>query len=176
MLETPRLRLRTWRAGDKPFFAAMCADPEVMRDLGGPITRDASEAKLERYAKAYAQRGLSRWVVETHDGVFLGYTGVLHRPEHPLGEHYDLGWRLVRSAWGLGYATEAARAALDDAFTRANLTEILAYTSPDNPRSHAVMARLNLRRAPARDFTADFGQGDWHGLMWIADRASWPRS
>jgi RimJ/RimL family protein N-acetyltransferase len=166
MIETPRLILRRWAERDHAPFAAMNADREVMHDLGGPITRDASDAKLGRYAAAFERDGFSRWVLESRDGEFLGYAGVMHRFEPAIGVHDEIGWRLVRSAWGRGYATEAARAALHDVFARAKLTEVLSYTSPDNLRSQAVMARLGLRRDPSRDFTADFGRGDWHGLMW----------
>ncbi len=72
----------------------------------------------------------------------------------------------MRAAWGRGYATESAQAALDDAFRRKPLDEILSYTSADNLRSQAVMARLGLRREPARDFTT----GSWRGLVWVASR------
>jgi RimJ/RimL family protein N-acetyltransferase len=85
-----------------------------------------------------------------------------------LGEHFEIGWRLVRSAWGNGYATEASKAALADCFSRAGLQEVLSYTSPDNLRSQAVMARLGLERDPARDFTASYGKGEWRGLVWFA--------
>jgi RimJ/RimL family protein N-acetyltransferase len=148
----------------------MHADPEVMHDYGGPISRRDSDAKLERYATTYDQQGICRWAVESRDGAFLGYAGVMpSRPGHPLGLHFEIGWRLVRRAWGHGYATEAAQAALDDAFTRAGLAEVIAYTSPDNPRSQAVMGRLQMRRDPSRDFTADYDTiKGWRGLVWVA--------
>jgi RimJ/RimL family protein N-acetyltransferase len=147
----------------------MHADPEVMADAGGPLDRATSDAKLDRYAAAFEQYGFTRWAVESLEGGFLGYAGVLlARPDHPLGPHADIGWRLVRSAWGHGYATEAAQAALHDAFTRCGLTEVLAYAAPDNPRSLAVMHRLRLQRDPSRDFTAEYGDvGIWHGLVWV---------
>jgi len=114
----------------------MNAHPEVMIDLGGPITRPQSDAKLERYAAAFDQYGFGRWAIENLMGEFLGYAGIMpSRPDHPLGLHMEIGWRLVRHAWGNGYATEAAEAALNDGFTRAGLTEVLAYTAPDNLRS-----------------------------------------
>jgi RimJ/RimL family protein N-acetyltransferase len=82
-------------------------------------------------------------VVESCEGTFLGYTGVMPvAADHPLGSHFDIGWRLVRRYWGFGYATEAARAALADAFQRLGLAEILAYIAPDNQRSQRVMERL----------------------------------
>ena len=74
----------------------------------------------------------------------------------------------MRSAWGHGYATEAARAALHDAFTRCGLTDVLAYTAPDNLRSQAVMARLGLRRDASRDFSEPVGERMWRGLVWVA--------
>lgn len=143
-----------------------------MADLGGPVDRASSDAKLDRYRAAYAKHGLSRWAVEDANG-FVGYAGVMPRltPDHPLGAHYEIGWRFARAAWGRGYATESARAALKHAFER-GLREVVSYTSADNLRSRAVMARLELERAPSRDFVADYGQGrSWHGLVWVAHGA-----
>ncbi len=167
---TPRIRLRCWEAADRDAFAALHADPEVMLDYGGPINRAASDVKFDRYAAAYRRHGFCRWAVESQDGEFLGYTGIMPAGhDHPLGAHVDIGWRLVRHAWGYGYATEAARAALNDAFTRVGLAEVLAYTAPDNLRSQAVMTRLPLQRNPSRDFNANYdGIGVWRGFVWVA--------
>jgi RimJ/RimL family protein N-acetyltransferase len=74
----------------------------------------------------------------------------------------------MRSAWGCGYASESARAALADAFERCGLREIFSYTSADNLRSQTVMARLGLQRDAARDFVADYGGGAWRGMVWVA--------
>jgi RimJ/RimL family protein N-acetyltransferase len=88
--------------------------------------------------------------------------------DHPLGPHFEIGWRLMRDAWGRGYATEAAAAALDDAFKRVGLSEVVSYTAPDNLRSQAVMKRLYLQRDSSRDFSANYeGVGIWHGLVWV---------
>lgn len=171
LIDTPRLRLRCWTALDRAAFAAMNADPEVMLDQGGPLSREASDAKLDRYAAAFRQYGYCRWLVESREGEFVGYTGVMPSPSgHPLGPHVEIGWRLVRRKWGHGYATEAAGAALKDVFVRVGLTEVLAYTAPENLRSQAVMARLKLHRDPSRDFTADYpGLKAWRGLVWVAN-------
>jgi RimJ/RimL family protein N-acetyltransferase len=75
----------------------------------------------------------------------------------------------VRHAWGHGYATEAARAALTDAFDRIGLAEVIAYTAPGNLRSQAVMTRLHMQRDPSRDFTTDYDTNKaWRGLVWQA--------
>jgi RimJ/RimL family protein N-acetyltransferase len=170
MIETPRLRLRGWLDADRDAFAAMNSDREVMRDLGGPLGRAASDAKLDRYVAAYDQHGFCRWVIEDRDGGFLGYCGAMPSlGDHPLGPHVEIGWRLVRKAWGCGFASEAARAALDDVFDRVKLVEVVSYTAPDNSRSQRVMERLGLRRDPSRDFTVDYDNvGRWRGLVWVA--------
>jgi RimJ/RimL family protein N-acetyltransferase len=172
VIHASRTQLRCWQETDRDAFAAMHADPEVMHDYGGPITRSDSDAKLDRYAAAYLSYGLCRWAIEGRHGAFLGYAGIMpSRYGHPLGAHFEIGWRLVRHAWGRGHATEAARAALDDAFVRVGLAEVMAYTSIDNLRSQKVMDRLQLLRDPSRDFTADYDSGEgWRGLVWVARR------
>jgi RimJ/RimL family protein N-acetyltransferase len=170
IIDTPRLRLRSWTALDRDAFAAMNADSEVMLDQGGPLSREASDAKLDHYANAFQQNGYYRWLVESRAGEFVGYTGVMPSPSgHPLGAHVEIGWRLVRRKWGQGYATEAANAALKDAFVRVGFPEVLACTSPENIRSRAVMARLKLHRDPSRDFIAAYeGFNARRGLVWVA--------
>jgi len=172
-IQTERLRLRSWRPDDRDAFATLNADPEVMEDLGGPISRAKSDLKYERFANAFEQHGYGRWVIENTDGLFLGYTGVMPNSgeNHPLGPHYDVGWRLNRTAWGQGFAVEAARTALDDVFTRIGLSQVYAYTAPDNLKSQSVMHKLGLKRAPQLDYVQkvdeETGQS-WHGLVWIA--------
>ena len=171
MIQTQRLRLRTWHEEHRAAFAQMNADPEVMADQGGPVDRIKCDEKFNRYRAAYVEHGVSRWAVENADGTFLGYAGVMPRllPDHPLGPHFEIGWRFIRRAWGHGYATESAKAALEDAPRRARLQEIVSYTSADNLRSQAVMARLKFQRKPSRDFVAEYeGVGSWRGLVWVA--------
>jgi RimJ/RimL family protein N-acetyltransferase len=133
------------------------------------LDRAASDIKFDRYVAAFEQHGFCRWMLEDSDGQFLGYAGIMpSRPGHPLGLHADIGWRLQRSAWGQGYATEAARLSLRDVFKRTHLKEVLAYTSADNIRSQAIMRRLNMQRAASLDHSEPLGAGIWQGLVWIA--------
>lgn len=171
-ITTTRLRLRNWRETDREAFAALNSHPEVMHDLGGPIDRGDSDRKLNGYMQAFEDHGYCRWLLEEHDGTFVGYAGVMPRNgDHPLGFHHEIGWRLTRAVWGKGYATEAARSALKDAFTRAGLEEILSYTGPGNLRSQAVMSRLRLTRDESRDFVMPLENvGQWHGLVWTVRR------
>ena len=169
MIHTDRLRLRNWRESDRDAFAVLNAAPEVTQDLGGPLDRIESDAKFDRYVATFERHGFCRWALEDLSGQFLGYAGVMpSRDGHPLGPHADIGWRLVRAAWGRGYATEAAKASLRDAFERVRLEEVLAYTSADNARSRAVIQRLNLQRAASLDYSEPLGEGMWQGMVWIA--------
>jgi RimJ/RimL family protein N-acetyltransferase len=170
MIDTRRLRLHRWDDRHREAFAMMHADPEVMADYGGPINRSATNEKFERYVAAQRDHRVARWAVENLDGTFLGYAGVMPRLSkgHPLGPHFEVGWRFVRNAWGHGYATESAKAALRHAIHQVGLTEILSYTSRNNERSQAVMARLNLVRDPNRDFVTLTQSGEhWQGLVWV---------
>lgn len=169
-ISTDRLTLRPWRSSDADDFATMNADADVMADLGGPLTRGASDDKLDRFRATFALHGITRWVVTDRHGGFLGYCGIVpHADDHPLGEHCDIGWRLSRNAWGHGYATEAATAALADAFERLGLPLVLAYTAAENARSQAVMNRLGMERRADLDFASHYdGYGLWNGLVWVA--------
>ena len=159
-IETPRLVLRPWREEDRAALAGMCADPEVMWDYGHVFSRAESDLRFDRYSETYARLGYCRWLVE-RDGTFIGHCGIQPLgPDHALGECVEIGWRLIRAAWGFGYASEAALAALKDGFGRCGMGEILSYTSSTNARSEAVMRRIGLARAAERDHAA-------HGESWV---------
>jgi RimJ/RimL family protein N-acetyltransferase len=156
-ISTTRLVLRSWDEPDRAGLARMNADPEVMADLGGPLTRAESDAKFDRFVSVFQQHGFTRWVIEEPSLGFVGYAGiVIVNSDHPLGQHHEIGWRLGRAAWGHGFASEAAAAAIEDAFTRIGIKRVLAYTAADNIRSIAVMGRLGLHRTPHLDFTKSY--------------------
>ncbi|WP_168324068.1 GNAT family N-acetyltransferase [Rhizobium leguminosarum] len=177
MIETTRLKLRHFADHHRSPFAEMHADPEVMADLGGPIDNVESDLKFARYLAAQAEHGVARWAVEDVNGNFLGYCGVMPRmdPKHPLGSHYEVGWRFRRAAWGNGYAFENARAALSHAIHDIRLDQIVSYTGGDNLRSQSVMRKLGLVRDSSRDFTIRTSR-PWQGLVWLVPVGSWPRS
>lgn len=173
-LNTARLTLRPFTADDLPDFVALHADPHSMVDYGRPDTAAQAEAKLALYLKCQARHGLSRMHVSDDQG-FIGYVGVFRHDTHtPIGPHSEIGWRLLPRAWGQGLATEAARAALTHAFAQTGLTQVLAYTAPDNLRSQSVMTRLGLHRDSSRDFTEMVPDlGAWSGRVWVANRQDW---
>ena len=155
-LETERLRLRRWRDGDLTGLAALNADPRVMEHFPKVFSFADSEAMLGRARAHWAANGFGWWVVERRtDGAFVGIAGLL-RPsfEAHFTPCVEVGWRLSADAWGHGYATEAARAALRHGFERLTprLEEIVAFTVPGNLASRRVMEKLGMTRDPAEDF------------------------
>ena len=159
MIETERLTLRPWDEADRAPLAAMHADAEVMADYGGVLSRAQSDAKFDRYVATFERHGFSRWAVEDSEQLFLGYAGVRPSPpDHPLGPHAEIGWRLTRSAWGQGYATEAARAVRAWAFDSYAFPRLVSFIVPTNARSIRVAQKLGAVRdgtAALRGVTAD---------------------
>ncbi|KAK1180490.1 GNAT family N-acetyltransferase [Streptomyces sp. NBS 14/10] len=152
-LRTDRLVLRGWRESDLAPWAAMNADPEVREYFPGILTREQSDASVAHFQADLDQRGWGWWAVEVKaTGAFIGFTGLDPVDEDTPFTGVEVGWRLARPHWGHGYATEAARAALDHGFESVGLTEILAITTATNLRSQAVMRRLGMTRDPADDF------------------------
>lgn len=153
-IETGRLVLRRWRAGDQDAFAAINADPEVARFLPGVMPRALSDALIERFEAHFAQHGFGRWAVERRaDGALLGFVGgqTVHF-EAPFGPAVEIGWRLGVQAWGQGFAREAAEAVLRDLRQRIGLVEIVSFTVPANRPSWGLMQRLGFRRDLDGDF------------------------
>jgi RimJ/RimL family protein N-acetyltransferase len=153
-LRTERLLLRRWHDSDRDPFAALNADPVVMEHFPGPLKRQESDAFVDRMESHFAQHGFSMWALEVvSTGSFAGFVGLLvPRFEAHFTPAVEIGWRLARQHWGLGYATEAAHTALAFGFEEIRLDEIVAYTVPENVRSRRVMERLGMARNPADDF------------------------
>lgn len=153
-LATERLVLRPWRAADRAPFAALGADPRVMRFLGPLLARGASDALIDRFVAQFAERGFGPWAVEA-PGVaeLVGCVGLsVPRFDAPFTPCVELVWRLAPTYWGRGYATEAARAALRFGFETAGLAEIVSFTTRGNRSSRAVMERLGMAHDPRDDF------------------------
>jgi ribosomal-protein-alanine N-acetyltransferase len=175
MIVTARLILRQYRESDRAAFRAMMADPEVNRDGGGPLAPSDADALFARRGDHIAAHGFGKWALENRaDGAFLGFVGVTTIwPGLPVAPGREIGWRMVRAAWGHGYATEAARASLRDVFARTATDEVISFTQPENARSLAVMPRVGLARDASRDFLYETGLP---AVVFAARRADWERS
>lgn len=141
-LQTAQLLLREWREADRAPFAALNADPFVMAHLPAPLDRAGSDAFVERIRDHVAAHGYGLWALESDAG-FVGFCG-LAWTDVLGGRDLEVGWRLARSAWGRGYATEAARAAVEVGLRHA--AEVVSFTALCNERSERVMVRLGMRR------------------------------
>ena len=154
MLTSVRLQLRPWRDEDLPAFAALNADPEGMEYMPKCLAREESDAFAARIREGLTRYGFSFWAVEV-PGVseFIGFTGLSVPPyETHFTPCVEIGWRLARRFWGFGYATEAARLAMDYGFRSAGLPEIVSFTFVGNLRSRRVMERIGMTRNPEDDF------------------------
>ncbi|KUJ37293.1 acetyltransferase [Streptomyces albus subsp. albus] len=152
-LRTDRLLLRRWRESDLEPWAAMNADPEVREHLGELLTREQSDAAVALMRAEFDERGFGWWALEVREtGEFIGRAGLDEVDEDMPFAGVDVGWRLMRSAWGHGYATEAALGCLAFGFEGLGLSEVVASTTVDNLRSQAVMRRIGMTRDPADDF------------------------
>lgn len=144
--DTERLRLRPWTWPDREPFAAMNADPQVMRFFPSTQTREASDRSVDRWQGEFLERGWSNWAVELKArGEFIGFIG-LTVPSRalPFMPCIEIGWRLARAHWRRGYATEGARAVLRVGFERLRLREIVSFTARVNLPSRAVMERIGM--------------------------------
>jgi ribosomal-protein-alanine N-acetyltransferase len=153
-LLTPRITLRGWRSEDLAPFAALNADPEVMRYFPATLTRAESDAFAERIEEHLARHGFGLWAVELFGEVpFAGYVGLaIPAFQAAFTPCVEIGWRLARAFWGRGYATEAARAVVTFAFATLRLPELVSFTVPENLASRRVMEKVGMTRDPADDF------------------------
>jgi ribosomal-protein-alanine N-acetyltransferase len=144
MFETPHLRLRPFQLADATIAFPWLSDPEIMRYMptGQDDTLEQAEARITRYINHQEQHGYSRWLIfERSSGEAIGDAGLLYIPAS--GE-IELGYRLVKPWWGKGLATEVARGWLDYAFGDLGLTEIIAFSHPDNKASVRVMEKCGF--------------------------------
>lgn len=222
VLSTSRLRLRPWCDDDLAPFAAMGADPAVMRHMPSLLDRAASDALAGKLRAHFADHGFGLWAVDlvapaprprsapntaphtapntapntaphtpldtaphtkprTGAGPsfigFIGFVGLsVPHFETPFTPCVEIAWRLAKRAWGQGYATEAARAALDFGFTTLELEEIVSFTIPANTASIRVMERLGMSRDPAEDFDhprVPRGHRLCRHVLYRLDRPTW---
>jgi RimJ/RimL family protein N-acetyltransferase len=171
-VKTPRLVLRAWRGDDLDRYAAITADPEVMRHMftaSGPLSRQQAKESMERFERHWADHGCGHWAVEERrSGVLIGRIGLLHHPDWPEDpDNVEVGWLLDRNLWGRGLATEGGVAAVHFGFGELGLQQIISITNAANHASRRVMEKVGLHLA---------GHTRWrgHSVLWCsADRGSW---
>jgi RimJ/RimL family protein N-acetyltransferase len=140
-LETDRLILRMWREADFEEYAAICADPDVMRYLTGkPFSRLEAWRHMAFMVGHWQLRGYGHWAVEEKaSGRLIGRMGFLHPDGWP---GFEVGWTLGKSWWGRGYASEGARRMLRYAFEDIGREHVISVIHPENRASIRVAERL----------------------------------
>jgi RimJ/RimL family protein N-acetyltransferase len=153
-IETPRMRLRSWTHDDMEPWARLNADPKVMEFFLRTYDRDESVAAAQLMQVELEHDGFGWFVAEVKDRFpFAGVIALQDVPfDAPFTPAFEVGWRFLPEAWGSGYATEGARAALDFAFDELRRDEVVAMTAKINLRSQRVMERLGMIYDRAADF------------------------
>lgn len=149
MLRTERLLLRPWCADDLAPFRRLGADLKVMEFFPGLLSAAESDGIARQLMAEFSQQGWGMWVVESLGAPgFMGMVGLkITTAALPCSPCVEVAWRLGCDHWGQGFATEAARAAMEFGFDRLGLAEIVSFTALPNLRSRAVMERLGMTMA-----------------------------
>ncbi len=177
--QTTRLSLRRFAGDEVELLVRMHTDTEVMRFIGGVKSREESEQMLRERILAYYDQhpGFGMWAtLEKSTGQCVG----MHLLSHIPGEtHIQVGYTLMREAWGKGYATEMCRGLVRYGFETMHLAQVVAITSLDNIDSQKVPVKSGLRRNGERTFDypayAKQGQLAWFELSqgdWLAELGS----
>ncbi|HTW23143.1 MAG TPA: GNAT family N-acetyltransferase [Candidatus Baltobacteraceae bacterium] len=154
MLETHRLLLRRWRDSDRQPFAALNADPLVMRFFPATLSRPESDRAVDRIEAHFEARGFGLFAAELRQtGAFIGFIG-LWTPdfEASFTPCVEIGWRLAAAYWNQGLATEGAKAVLTHGFDSLGLREIVSFTTVANAPSRRVMEKIGMTHSPDDDF------------------------
>lgn len=150
MIHTKRLVLRQWKEQDIPTMIAMNASPEVMTYFPTTYSEEQTRTFIATCADCIENQGWGFWAVEiTSTSTCIGLVGINKVPEDmPINGSIEIGWRLAKPYWGMGYATEAAIASLDYAFNQLEQHEVVAFTATQNLPSQKVMKRIGMQLEP----------------------------
>lgn len=151
LMETARIRLRSWQKDDLSDFCALNADPDVMRFFPATLARKDSDNLAASFQAGMLRHGFGIWVLEL-PGIssFAGVVG-LNVPSFD-NTLVEVSWRLHKLFWGHGFATEASAVALEAGFSLFSLESICSVTARLNIPSEKVMRRLGMEHNPKDDF------------------------
>jgi RimJ/RimL family protein N-acetyltransferase len=164
-LRTERLLLRQWRDEDVEALYEIVTQPEYLATMP-PLDRGQTEAQIRRFRSGWDADGYSHWAAcDLESGRLIGRIGLLCHHDWPLVDRPvpEVGWVVHRDFWGRGLATEGGRAGVEAWREHLpNEPRLYSFTTPDNPRSQAVMQRLG--------FTVRGAGVHWHGyeMVWYA--------
>lgn len=164
-LTTERLILRDLEERDVEGIFALDSDPEVLRYIGTPVMTNRSEAAkvIALVRRQYQENGIGRWAVEERaTGAFVGWCGLKWEQHIRPFAYYDIGYRLIRTYWGRGYATEAASACLRHGFEVLNYPKICAAAEAEHQVSNHILQKIGLKQGEPFEFEGK--RCNWYGL------------
>lgn len=146
ILKTERLGLRNWLPSDELPFIEMCQDEAVMEHFPKTLSEEETVDLIYRLKTHFDTYGYTYFAVDVlKTSEFIGFAGLKNQDwESDFTPCVDIGWRLKRSAWGKGYATEAARGCMEAAFSIFNFQEVLSFTTDTNTASEHVMKKIGM--------------------------------
>ncbi len=169
VLETPRLILRRFTEADASLVLKLNSDEDVLKYLHEPVLKDENHARqiIRDIILPQYERNLGRWAMHTKDDMeFIGWCGLKYRPEL---DETDLGYRLRKNYWGMGYATESARHTLSHAFNVLSLQTVTGRAHIDN------LASLNVLEKIGMTYVCDEVVDDCPVKTFIAGKDSWQK-
>ena len=177
--ETERLILRDWKDEDSRRFYEAMNTPAVMKWLGGPQPLEKWQEGFERIQSYARDFGHTFWLVERkEDGELLGFCGLkkLNYEGSPNFGTPEIGWRFRESAWGKGYAFEAAFKTMELAFDRFGYDEVTAVTMSGNEPSWRLMERLGMIERPELSYHDEvYSPRYGPARQWTINRRGWDR-
>ncbi len=141
---TPRLKFRQMTPADLDSMSSLLGDPLVMTYYPAPKSRDEAAKWIAWNEVNYAEHGYGLWIVETHEGTFLGDCGLTWQKVNGRSE-LEVGYHLRPEFQGLGYATEAAAACRDFARVVLQVPQLVAIIHPDNAPSRRVAEKIGMQ-------------------------------
>lgn len=180
-LETERMILRRFTLDDVDAVLALDTDPEVRKFVedGEPVNRQATTSTIEHWLGYYERsESFGFWAaIDKGSEEFLGWFH-FRAPEGTPSNEPELGYRLISSAWGNGYATEGSRALIDNGFKSEKVVRVVAETMAVHTASRRVMEKAGMRHL--RSFTSDWPvhiPGDEEGdVEYAISRTEWERT
>ena len=147
-IETERLFLRQWQPSDHESYIAMNLDKEVMEFFPTTLIEEESISHITRTRNHIEEKGYGLFALERKDtNAFIGFTGFSHpKFEADFTPCTEIGWRIAKEYWNLGFATEAAKACLVFGFKKLSLEEIYSFTSVHNKKSEQVMKKIGMKK------------------------------
>lgn len=151
LFQSERLGFRRWKPEDLPLLAALNADAAVMEFFPRPYDYEETKAAIARYETSFEKNGYGFYAVDRLDsGDFIGFTGFnLATFESDFTPCVEIGWRIMQSQWGYGFATEGAVRCLQYAFEELNLKHVYSFTAWNNIRSENVMKKIGMHKIGA---------------------------